>query len=97
MKVTRCLVYAYEYGAIDIEVEVSPIGAQINWRECEIAYFDDFPVINYGEWEEPIPLEEDGEPLGIPTSAEEMLNYVIYDGIQQGSLVACDWVTLAEY
>ena len=92
MKTTRCLVYAEEYGTIDIEVEVTPLGEELHWRECEISYFDGFPTINYGEWEEPIPLK-----YGTATSAEEMMLCVIYDGIKDDDLSALTWVTLAEY
>lgn len=94
MKTTRCLVYVMDYGAIEIETAVEPTGMSVLWRECDIKFSNGIPVVDEGEFEEPIPLFHEFE---IPINAEEMLDYVIDEGIKDQSLHDATWVTLAEY
>lgn len=90
MRVSRCMVYVMDYGCLDMELDMTPYSMAINWRWCEVDYFDGIPTFQEGEWEDPIVLIHEWE---IPTDAEEFLGYIIDEGE-----VASDatWVTLAE-
>lgn len=91
MKISKCLVYVMDYGAIQIEEDVTPTGVSILWKWCDIDFFDGVPAVVEGEYEEPIRISEDDRP----NYADDMVAIVLEEGVKVGT-DDVTWVTLAE-